>query len=36
MSDPDDRSEHERLQALEDRLARARGTGETKPHTEEP
>lgn len=35
MSDPDDRSEHERLQALEERLARARAVGETKPHTEE-
>ena len=34
MSDPDDRSEHERLQALEDRLARARGTEQT-PRMEE-
>ncbi len=32
MSDPGDRSEDERLQALEERLARARATGETKPH----
>jgi ATP synthase protein I len=32
MSEPDDRSEHERLQALEERLARARAAGETKPH----
>ena len=35
MSDPDDRSEHERLQALEERLARARDVGTAKPHTEE-
>ncbi len=34
MSDPDDRSEQARLDALEERLARARG-GPAKPHTEE-
>ena len=34
MSDPDDRSEAERLQALEERIAKARGV-EQKPHMEE-
>lgn len=34
MSEPDDRSDQARLDALEERLARARGT-EEKPHTEE-
>lgn len=34
MSDPDDRSEQARLDALEERLARARGP-EPKPRTEE-
>lgn len=35
MSDPDSRSEHERLQALEERLARARNAEPAKPHGEE-
>ena len=34
MSDPDDRSEAERLRALEERIARAKGV-EQKPHMEE-
>lgn len=34
MSDPDDRSEAERLRALEERIARARGV-DAKPHMEE-
>jgi ATP synthase protein I len=35
MSDPDSRSEHERLQSLEERLARARSAEPAKPHGEE-
>jgi ATP synthase protein I len=35
MPDPDSRSEHERLQSLEERLARARSAEPAKPHGEE-
>ena len=35
MSDPDDRSEQARLDALEEQLARARGADAEKPHSEE-
>jgi ATP synthase protein I len=35
MSDPDDRSEARRLEALEERLVKARGAAAPRPHQEE-